>query len=185
MWDTLPKRVSVDRQRVYATGMSNGGMMSYRLACEMADVFSAVAPVAGTDNTLQCQPSRPISVLHIHARDDDHVLLNGGAGAAAFKDSKKVSDFVSVPETILRWTRHNQCVGAPQRVINVPGATCDAYTACADGTQVELCVTDTGGHSWPGGSKPRASKADVSHAINANDVMWDFFQRVPTSRNPR
>ena len=178
IWDKLPTLVSVDRQRVYATGMSNGGMMSYRLACEMTDVFKAIAPVAGTDNTLQCQPSRPISVLHIHAQDDDHVLFNGGAGEAAFKDPKKVTDFVSVPETISRWTQRNQCTGTPQRVITVPGAHCDAYANCAGGTQVELCVTDTGGHSWPGGSKPRAGKAEVSQAIQANDVMWDFFQRV-------
>ena len=174
----VQQRVAVDPHRVFATGMSNGGMMSYRLACEMADVFKAIAPVAGTDNTLQCQLSRPISVLHIHAQDDDHVLFNGGAGEAAFKDPKKVSDFVSVPETISRWTQRNQCTGAPQRVINAPGAYCDVSAHCAGGTQVELCVTETGGHSWPGGSKPRAGKAEVSQAIKANDVMWDFFQRV-------
>ena len=178
IWNTLPTRVAVDRQRVYATGMSNGGMMSYRLACEMADVFRAIAPVAGTDNTLQCQPSRPISVLHIHARDDDHVLFNGGAGAAAFRDPKKIADFVSVPQSIGRWTQRNQCSGAPQRVVSVPGATCDVYAPCAGGSQVELCVTDTGGHSWPGGSKSRAGKGEASQAIQANDVMWDFFQRV-------
>ena len=178
IWDRLPTLVAVDRNRVYATGMSNGGMMSYRLACEMADVFKAIAPVAGTDNTLQCQPSRPVSVLHIHAQDDDHVLFKGGAGEAAFKDPKKVTDFVSVPETISRWTQRNQCTGVPQRVVSVPGAYCDVSAHCAGGTQVELCVTETGGHSWPGGSKPRAGKAEVSQAIKANDVMWDFFQRV-------
>ena len=185
IWDKLPTLVSVDRQRVYATGMSNGGMMSYRLACEMADVFKAIAPVAGTDNTLQCQPSRPVSVLHIHAKDDDHVLFNGGAGAAAFKDSKKVADFVSVPETIARWSQRNQCAGTPQRVVSGSGAYCDASTVCAGGTQVELCVTESGGHSWPGGSKPRAGKAEVSQAIHANDVMWDFFQRVSAPASSR
>jgi polyhydroxybutyrate depolymerase len=184
IWNALGKQVSVDPHRVFATGMSNGGMMSYRLACEMADVFKAVAPVAGTDNTLQCQPSRPVSVLHIHAQDDDHVLFNGGAGAAAFKDTKKVADFVSVPQTIDRWTRHNQCTGESQRVLNVAGAACDAYQTCAGGAQVELCVTETGGHSWPGGSKPRAGKADNSQAIHANDVMWEFFQRVSASNKP-
>jgi polyhydroxybutyrate depolymerase len=178
IWARLAQQVSVDRRRVYATGMSNGAMMSYRLACEMSDVFTAIAPVAGTDNTLQCVPGGPVSVLHIHAQDDDHVLFNGGAGEAAFKDSKKVADFVSVPDTIARWTQRNQCTGAPQRLIVVPGAYCDAYASCAGGAQVELCVTDTGGHSWPGGSKPRAGKADVSQAINANDTMWDFFERV-------
>lgn len=174
----LTTRVTVDPKHIFATGMSNGGMLSHRLACEMADVFAAIAPVAGTDNTVQCQPSRPISVLHIHAKDDTHVLFNGGAGADAFRDTRKVTDFVSVPDTISRWSQRNQCTGAPRRVLSVPGAYCDAYQTCAGGAQVELCVTETGGHSWPGGSKPRAGKAQVSQAISANDVMWAFFQRV-------
>lgn len=174
----LQTHVTVDTKRIFATGMSNGGMLSHRLACDMADVFTAIAPVAGTDNTVQCQPSRPISVLHIHAKDDTHVLFNGGAGEDAFRDTRKVTDFVSVPETIHRWRQRNHCQGAPERVLSVPGAYCDAYPSCAGGAQVELCVTDTGGHSWPGGSKPRGGKTQVSQAISANDVMWDFFKRV-------
>lgn len=178
MWEQLTARVNVDRRRVFATGMSNGGMFSHRLACEMADVFTAIAPVAGTDNTVQCRPSRPVSVLHIHAKDDDHVLFDGGAGPNAFRDESKVTEFVSVSDTITRWTQRNQCQPNRQRVLTVPGAYCDAYRACTGGVQVQLCVTETGGHSWPGGSKPRAGKAQVSQAIRANDVMWDFFQRV-------
>jgi polyhydroxybutyrate depolymerase len=174
----LRQRASIDTQRNFATGMSNGGMFSYRLACEMADVFRAIAPVAGTDNTMQCSPSCTVSVLHVHAKDDTHVLLNGGAGADAFKDKSKVTEFVSVPQTIAHWAQRNQCTGAPQRVLTVPGASCDAYPHCAGGTQVQLCVTENGGHSWPGGSSPRAAKAPPSQAISANDLMWDFFQRV-------
>jgi polyhydroxybutyrate depolymerase len=174
----LQVRVSVDPQRVFATGMSNGGMLSHRLACDAADVFKAIASVAGTDNTVQCHPSRAISVLHIHARDDTHVLFNGGAGPDAFRDKSQVTDFVSVPQTIAHWTQRNQCTGAPQRVLAVPGASCDVYASCAGGTQVQLCVTESGGHSWPGGSKVRLLKAGPSQAIRANDVMWDFFQRV-------
>ena len=94
--------------------MSNGGMLSHRLACDAADLFRAVASVAGTDATLQCNPSRPISVLHIHARDDDHVLFGGGAGQGAFRDASKVTDFVSVPETIARWVKRDQCAPAGQ-----------------------------------------------------------------------
>ena len=174
----LQSQLTVEPKRVYATGMSNGGMLSHRLACEMADTFRAIAPVAGTDNTLQCNPGRPISVLHIHAKDDDHVLFNGGAGDAAFRDTSKVANFVSVPETVQRWAQRDQCTGNPTRVLTVPGAYCDAYQSCAGGSQVQLCVTETGGHSWPGGKKPRAGKAEVSQAISANDVMWTFFQRI-------
>ena len=101
----LQSQLSIDARRIYATGMSNGGMMSHRLACEAADVFAAVAAVAGTDATSQCQPSRPIAVLHIHARDDSHVLFDGGAGKDAFRDRSQVMDFVSVPDTMARWTQ--------------------------------------------------------------------------------
>lgn len=175
----VQKQLNVDRTRLYATGMSNGGMMSHRLACEMADTFAAIAPVAGTDNTLQCKPSKPISVLHIHAKNDTHVLYNGGAGEDAFKDKSMVTDFTSVPETVRRWTERNRCTGLAKRVLDVPGAVCEAYQQCADGVQVEVCTTETGGHSWPGASSVRAGKEAASQAINANDVMWDFFQRVP------
>jgi polyhydroxybutyrate depolymerase len=174
----LQTRVSIDPQRIFATGMSNGGMLSHRLACDMADVFRAIASVAGTDNTAQCKPGRAISVLHIHAQDDTHVLFNGGAGTDAFRDKSRVTDFVSVPQTVAHWVQRNQCTGPPQRVLTVPGATCDVYASCAAGTQVQLCVTESGGHSWPGGSKVRLLKAGPSQAIRANDVMWDFFQRV-------
>jgi polyhydroxybutyrate depolymerase len=175
----VQKHVSVDRQRIYATGMSNGGMMSHRLACEMADTFAAIAPVAGTDGTLQCTPYGPISVLHIHAKNDTHVLYSGGAGKDAFKDESMVAEFASVPETVRRWTQRDRCTGPVKRVVDVPGAYCEAYQQCADGVQVQLCVTETGGHSWPGVKEVRSGKEPASQAINANDVMWDFFQRVP------
>lgn len=173
----LMKQVNIDRNRIYATGMSNGGMMAQRLACEMADTFKAVASVAGTDNTVTCTPARPISVLHIHAKDDTHVLFNGGAGKDVFRDVSKVTNFTSVPETISRWRERDRCASTPTRVVNVKGAYCDLYASCAGGTQVQLCVTETGGHSWPGGTKPRAD-IPPSKAISANDEMWKFFSSL-------
>lgn len=174
----LPGHVSVDSQRIFATGMSNGGMFSHRLACEMADSFRAIAAVAGTDNTVQCRPSQPVSVLHIHARDDTHVLYEGGAGPDAFRDRSQVNDFTSVPETMARWVQRNQCSSTPQRLRTVPGAYCEAYPGCSGATQVQLCVTDTGGHSWPGGSKVRTVGTPPSQALHATDLAWDFFVRA-------
>jgi polyhydroxybutyrate depolymerase len=84
----VTRQLDIDRNRIYATGMSNGGMMTYRLACEMADTFKGIAAVAGTDNTTSCMPVAPISILHIHARNDDHVLYNGGAGKT-FRDTSR------------------------------------------------------------------------------------------------
>jgi len=178
----IEARYAVDAGRVFATGMSNGGMMAHRLACDAADVFRAVASVAGTDATTQCSPSRPVSVLQIHARDDDHVRFDGGAGPGAFRDRQAVMDFMSVPETIARWVRRDQCGGSPQRVLQVRGAYCDAYTACAGGAQVQLCVTDTGGHSWPGADRVRIGKEAASTALDASATVWKFFASQPARR---
>ena len=178
----IEARYAVDAGRVFATGMSNGGMMAHRLACDAADVFRAVASVAGTDATTQCSPSRPVSVLQIHTRDDDHVRFDGGAGPGAFRDRQAGMEFMSVPETIARWVRRDQCGGSPLRVLQVQGGYCDAYTACAGGAQVQLCVTDTGGHSWPGADRVRIGKEAASTALDASATIWKFFASQPARR---
>ncbi len=172
----IKRRANIDSNRIYANGMSNGGMMSYRLACELTDTFAAIASVAGTDGTKICNPSRPISILHIHALDDDHVLFNGGSGVK----SKTHADFVPVPDTIQKWVRINACKPTPQRVLEVKGAYCDVYAQCQNNTQVKLCVTETGGHSWPGGTKIRGDAAG-STAIKANDIIWQFYEENPNT----
>lgn len=165
-------QLNIDRNKVFATGMSNGGMMSYRLACELSDTIKAIASVAGTDNTVHCSPKNPISILHIHAKNDDHVQFNGGAGPKAGIKST-ITDYVSVPATISKWVEFNSCDKTPKRVLEVSGAYCDLYSKCKNNVEVKLCVTETGGHSWPGGEKGKGEPA--STAISADDVMWEFF----------
>lgn len=167
----LSAQPGIDAKRVFANGMSNGGLMAYRLACEMPEVFKAIVAVAGTDNTRSCAPSQPVSVLHIHAKDDERVLFNGGAG---FNKSDQVTDFVAVPDSVAKWVRLNGCNATPQRVLETAGAHCDAYSHCKGGVEVKLCVTETGGHSWPGGKKPRGGAAG-STAISATEMMAEFF----------
>ncbi|TGL87169.1 poly(3-hydroxybutyrate) depolymerase [Leptospira congkakensis] len=171
------KQLQIDKTKVYTTGMSNGAMMSYRLACEMTDQLAAITTVAGTDNTISCNPTKPISILHIHAKDDDKVLFHGGAGNS-FKDRSLVTDFVSVPKTVSKWVDLNQCNPTPKRVLEESGVTCDEYGECKDGVKVKLCITESGGHSWPGGKKPSFffGSATPSKAIKANDAMWEFFR---------
>lgn len=173
--EDVSRRVSVDRSRVFATGMSNGGMMSYRLACDAADMFRGIMAVAGTDNTKHCAPAKPVPVLHIHARNDDRVLFEGGAGAA-FRREALVSDFVSVPTSVAKWVILNHADATAQRVLSVPGAYCDLHKAGPGGAPVKLCVTETGGHSWPGGEKDRGETP--SRAIDATDLMWEFFSSL-------
>jgi len=177
-------RLPVDARRIYATGMSNGAMMAQRLACEAADLFSGIAAVAGTDNTQQCSPARPIAVLLIHARDDDHVLFGGGAGPQAFRDRSQVTEFRSVPATLAGWIARNACQAQASRVLERPGAYCDRYAACRGGAAVQLCVTDSGGHAWPGGGTVRRAKGAPSQALSANEVMWDFFSHTEAAAQP-
>lgn len=165
----------IDRRRVFAIGMSNGGMMAYRLACEAPDVFRGIMSVAGTDNTQACPTNAAVAVLHIHALNDDHVLFYGGRGPA-FKKGDAVTEFTSVPDTISKWVKRNNAQPAAQRILNRPGAYCDLHGASSGGAPVQLCVTETGEHSWPGGHKPRGEAP--SQAISANDVMWRFFSSL-------
>nr|BDT27499.1 poly(3-hydroxybutyrate) depolymerase [Bacteriovorax sp. HI3] len=171
----ISSQLNVDKNKIFATGMSNGGMMAYRLACELSDTIKGIAAVAGTDNTINCAPKNPISILHIHAKNDDHVLFNGGSGKSLSENKEKVTEFVSVPATVAKWVKQNECSDTPKRVLDKNGAYCDLYSGCKSGTKVQLCVTDTGAHSWPGGEKIRRGAQETSKAISANDVMWEFF----------
>ena len=135
--ERVSRQLPIDRGRIYATGMSNGAMMSYRLACELPTLIRAIAPVAGTDNTTACTPSRPVPVILFHARDDNHVSFNGGAG----KDALAKVDFTSVPATVSKWVAINRASPTPKRILSVPGATCDLHAAAPGGAPVEACVT--------------------------------------------
>lgn len=175
--DNLSSEYNIDKKKIFITGISNGGMLGYRLACELTDKITGIAAVAGTDVTNDCKPSRPVSILHIHAKDDDHVLFNGGAGNNAFKDESMITNFTSVPATIEKWVKFNGCSDKPKRILEKSGAYCDLYSGCKENVHVQLCVTENGGHSWPGGSKVREGKGpEPSQVLSANDVMWDFFK---------
>jgi polyhydroxybutyrate depolymerase len=168
-------QMSIDRSRIFATGISSGGMMAYRLACEMPEVFRAIASVAGTDNTSgECTPGKAVSVLHIHAKDDPQVPFAGGPIANA---RPRGASFTSVQDTVTKWARLDGCAAQPRPILHQGGAYCEAYSWCRGAAEVQLCVTETGGHSWPGGKKPRESKVSPSQAISATDLLWGLFNR--------
>ena len=163
--------------KIYATGMSNGGMLSHRLACDMSDTFSAIASVTGTNNYDDCYPEKPISILHIHSLNDSHVLFEGGCGPDC--RIKAETEFDSVPNTITNWVKRNNCNSNPKRVLDKNGAYCDLYVECDENVQVKLCVTIDGGHSWPGlkaKSGNPIEKQIPSQKISATDEIWDFFK---------
>ncbi|HYX46662.1 MAG TPA: PHB depolymerase family esterase [Sphingomicrobium sp.] len=168
----VERQARIDPRRIFATGMSNGAMMSWRLACEAPEI-RAIAPVAGSDNTPSCTPQRPVPIIEFHALNDDHVPFNGGKGDLSVAQV----DFVSVPATQAKWVRLNRADARANRVLSVSGAHCDLHRARAGGAPVELCVTDGGGHSWPGGGTQEGHK-QPSRAISANDLMWHFFSSL-------
>jgi polyhydroxybutyrate depolymerase len=167
-------KLKANIKKIYAIGMSNGGMFSYRLACEMSDTFSAIVAVSGTNNFDKCNPKNPISIMHIHGLEDKHVLFYGGCGP----DCKAETEFVSVPDTISSWVKRNNCNKESQRVFKNEGTYCDLYTGCDYNVQVKLCVVKNGGHSWPGSKKAtnELKASNSSQSISANDEIWKFFQ---------
>lgn len=169
----VTRQANGDPNRVFVTGMSNGGLMAYRMACEAPQMIRGIAPVAGTDNTNFCNPSKRVPVIHFHAKDDTHVLFTGGSG----KEALTKTDFTSVPATIAKWVAIDRANPTARTVLKVPGATCELHAAGPRGAPVQLCVTETGGHSWPGSQSRRANKSP-SQAISANDLMWDFFRSL-------
>ena len=140
----LTQDFGIDPGRVFATGMSAGAFMANRLACSRADVFSAVAPVAGTLGTaFPCSPSQPVSVLSIHGTADNVVPFNGGPMVGR----GGASDIVSAPAMAQRWRELDGC---PAPVEDSPTPSVHRFTAagCADGTEVSFIQIDGGGHTW-------------------------------------
>ena len=147
--------------------------MAWRMACEASDLIRAIAPVEGTDNMARCRPSRPVAVIEFHSLDDDHVPLDGGRGVSA----STATDFNSVAASQAKWVELNRAQPGAERVLTVQGAHCDLHPAKPRGAPVELCLTDSGGHSWPGGG-PQPGGSQPSMAISANDLMWNFFSSL-------
>ncbi|MBN1580516.1 MAG: polyhydroxybutyrate depolymerase, partial [Anaerolineae bacterium] len=165
---------SIDRQRIYATGMSNGAMMSYRLACELSDVTAAIGPVAATQNVDLCEPERPVPVIHFHGDNDQHAPYEGGVGA----ESLAGVDFASVEETIDFWVKHNGCMADPQEK-QTGDIVHTVYADCDQGADVELYTVVGGGHAWPGGKPGWPGGDEPTQDISANELMWAFFQAHP------
>ena len=180
----LAARIALDRERIYATGLSNGAMMAYRLAAEAPDLVAAIGPVAGAMVALPFRARRPVPVMHIHSVDDPSALYAGGVGPAFPFTSVQVLH-PAVTETLVRWTEFNRC--APQAKIDPPlfgagksaghSAVRQAWGSCSGGAEVVHWKLSGAGHVWPGGDidyLPRLLGAGTD-VIDANEVLWEFF----------
>ncbi|WP_144205862.1 alpha/beta hydrolase family esterase [Mycobacterium tilburgii] len=164
---------------VYVTGMSNGGFMSNRLGCDRADVFAAIAPVAGTLGVgVACNPSQPVSVWEAHGTTDPLVHFNGGD----VRGRGGLSHSISVKAMADKWRSIDGCQGDPVESV-LPsigdGTVVHRFdsTACAAGTEVVVYQIDKGGHTWPGGRHylPRQVIGPTTRALDASESIAQFF----------
>lgn len=165
----------IDARRIYAAGLSNGAILSYRLACEASDVIAAVAAVAGTQNVARCEPREPVSVIHFHGTADAHLPYEGGVGSK----SRTGVSYASVMDSIRFWVQHNGCSGAAA-IEQFADIRRFAYEPCAAGTAVQLYTVLGGGHAWPGGQGPAWRDGDrPTTSIAATRIIWEFFAAHP------
>lgn len=179
MVEAIAREHVIDRKRIYATGMSNGGMMAYRVGCELADLFAAIAPVAGALDTNECRPSAPVSLIAFHGKADQHVPFEGGAPVKTV-DVRHPRVDKSVAYAIDFWKRQDRCETPPAN--QKKGSILhEAYACPSTSTAVELYAIEGQGHAWPGGEKGiRAGNVDSpTTEISATSLMWDFFARHP------
>lgn len=169
-----------DPSRVYLTGYSGGGRMSSAFACARPNLVAAIAPVAGLragrpnpQDTSQpdpqsCQPTRPMPVIAFHGQQD---VTNPYAGGG--------SDLwrYSVPAAQRRWATLDSCPAGPVTTGISSHVTRIAYQGCRGGAEVQLYAVSDGGHTWPGTSQSSPGNGNTTREINANTLMWQFFQR--------
>lgn len=183
--DQMVQAYGIDPARVYATGISNGGFMSVRLALELPDKLAAVAPVTAQLSVPLAEqtPAQPISIMLVNGTDDPIVPFDGGT-VRLFSFGRSRGEILSTADTIERFRLHNGC-GAVPELVKLPDSDPDdgtaveieSYADCADNTEVILVRVVGGGHTWPGGQpylNPELVGV-VSQEINASEMILDFF----------
>jgi polyhydroxybutyrate depolymerase len=182
--DDLARRLPIDSRRVYATGISNGGMMAYRLAVEASRRIAAIAPVAGGMVVTSFRPTRPVPVMHFHSVDDPRAPFEGGPGF----NSGIVHP--SIESVIAGWARFDGCAPVPRVAArrHAAGQTATElrYGGCRSAAEVVLWKLTGAGHVWPGGRDTALTRARLgpgTTVVDANAQMWRFFRRHPLPRS--
>jgi polyhydroxybutyrate depolymerase len=171
--DELIATYKINPKKVYVTGHSNGGMMSYRLACQLADKIAAVAPNGCTMMVAQdCVPSRPVPVLHMHSVLDENVPYIGGPGSGP-----TTVKFSPVDSVLNVWSLSNGCAIQEQVLQDNEEYRLARWSDCDNDVIIDYYLTQDGGHAWPGGLKGSENGDTPSTVIEANDLLWDFFQQ--------
>ena len=177
--DTLATRYRLDPDRIYSTGMSNGGFMSYELACQLSRRIAAIGSVTGSltaSRMSSCAPGRPVPVIEIHGTADGTVPYTGGTAPS----------FVAIPTLLAHWVQVNGCNPAPT-ITAVPDVnTTDGCTAerqvwagGRNGSVVEHYKIIGGGHTWPGAP---VTIGVTNRDISASREVWRFLRPYRLSR---
>lgn len=203
--EKLKTDFNVDGKRVFVTGMSNGAQMAYRLACELSDKIAAIAPSGSQGTFDNCQPERPVPVLHIQGKVDPCSLYGGGTCGRCMADfwneigvPVQYDDWacVSIPSYIDTWRIRNGCSEKTSMTFQNKGATCIAYEGCRQDADVVLCTVEGLGHNWPGqetygveacGTNPdgkicqtwKDKVGPLNQDLIANNQIWEFFKNHP------
>jgi polyhydroxybutyrate depolymerase len=172
--DKLVSKYKINAKKVYATGHSNGGMMAYRLACELSTKIAAIAPNSTTMVALTCNPARPMPILHMHSVLDSKVPYQGGAGSGI---GTQGLIFPSVDSVLNVWSLKNTCTNTAQVIVNDANFKLTNWTNCNGNVTLQYYLTKDGGHSWPGSLAGSIIGDSPSKVINANNLLWDFFQQ--------
>ena len=162
--DDVVANHEVDTARVYAVGVSAGGMMAYRLGCELSARIAGVGAVAGAMILDQCRPAQPVSVIEIHGTADPLVPYAGGPTAGGATQPSPPTRAV-----VERWAELNRCPTPPATNSEGPVTTA-TWNGCADGSAVQLVTIEGGGHTWfaPG-------LGTANGAVDATARIWDFL----------
>ena len=186
LYEHIEKNYPINTSRVYATGISNGGIMAYRVGAELSDIFAAVAPVAAqiggqateTAKIWQIpEPEFPVSVIAFNGMNDTRVPYYGGR---PLNGSAHVYSWMSTNESISFWVEQNKCNSTPETNISESGnIIIDSFSDGLNNTEVKLVTIVDGTHSWPGGKKGWSGGPEPNQEISATDMMWDFFKDHP------
>lgn len=180
--DQMAADYSIDKDRVFVTGYSNGGMMTYRLACEQPEAVAAIAAgIANLPADLDCQPSQPIAVMILNGTADPLMPYQGGQVGTR---RNPLGQVLSTEATAEFWAENNGCLTDPEshrlpsvRPDDPTRITKSTYADCQSGAQVVLYTVEAGGHTWPGGPQyaPKFIIGPVSRQANAAELIWAFF----------
>ena len=192
----IAARTPVDLRRVYMTGISNGGMMAYAMAAEASGHIAAISSVSGQVEIPVIHPTRAVPTMEFHSVDDPIAEFDGTPNANPLLR-------LSVMEGIDQWVKADGCDKKPRTGATIVGAagsisagetaTPITYTHCRSGAEVALWRFTGSGHVWPGstlntGPQKNWILAGVGRGIvlvNANETMWQFFERYSLPSAPR